>query len=206
MDFAMTEVEAATLPGLDSGLPRLFENLYEMYRPHVYRFARALTGDPEEAEDLFQETWVRAARAFGKKPQAGDIRAWLFTIAANLHKDSLRKKRVRKLFWLEKSRARDSRRSGGGSRSDGEGTTAPDDTARTEFRMCLHRAIGTLKPGERRVFILKEIEGFKHREIAEVLAIPENTVRSRHHRAVRNLQEELRRLGIESPPREEGWP
>ncbi len=203
MDFAMTKADALPLSGLDSGAPVPFDSLYEANRAHVYRFVRALSGDPEEAEDLFQDTWLRAARAFGKKARTGDIRAWLFTIAANLHRDSLRKKRVRRLFWLEKTGRRESPRSGQAPGPGWEETFGSDNTARTDFRLCLRRAIAGLKPGERRVFVLKEIEGFKHREIAEILAVPENTVRSRLHRAIKNLQGELAGLGIEPEAKKE---
>jgi RNA polymerase sigma-70 factor (ECF subfamily) len=206
MDLAMTKAEAATLPGLDSGPPLPFESLYETYRAHVYRFARSLAGDGTEAEDLFQETWLRAAKAFGGRARAGDVRAWLFTITANLHKDSLRKKKVRRLFWLEKTRPRDSGRKSAGPGIEAEETTVPDDSARAEFRMCLRRAIANLKPRERRVFVLKEIEGYKHQEIAAMLSVPENTVRSRLHRAVRSLQEELGNLGFSAPgPADSGY-
>jgi RNA polymerase sigma-70 factor (ECF subfamily) len=196
MDLAMTKAEAVTFPGLDSGPPLPFESLYETYRAHVYRFARSLAGEGAEAEDLFQETWLRAAKAFGGRARAGDARAWLFTITANLHKDSLRKKRVRRLFWLEKTRPRDSGRKSAGPGLEVEEAAVPDDAARAEFRMCLRRAISSLKPRERRVFVLKEIEGYKHQEIAAILSVPENTVRSRLHRAVRSLQKELGSLGF----------
>ena len=69
-----------------------FDELYEMYTPHVYRFARALARDAGDAEDLFQETWLRAFKAVadGFDARESDARAWLFAIAANAHKDQLR--------------------------------------------------------------------------------------------------------------------
>jgi RNA polymerase sigma-70 factor (ECF subfamily) len=206
MDLAMTKAEAAAFPRPESDSALPFESLYETYRIHVYRFSRSLARDPSEAEDLFQETWLRAARSFGRKPREGDVRAWLFTITANLHRDSLRKKRVRRLFWLEKTRPLDSGQNRTGPGLGERETSVPDQAGRTEFRMCLRRAIARLKPGERRVFVLKEIEGLRHGEIAAILGIPENTVRSRLHRAVIRLQEELRSLGIASDAREEGRP
>jgi len=75
-----------------------FDELYDMYHAHVYRFACALAGDARDAEDLFQETWLRAVRALpaGRETEGSDPKVWLFTIVANAHKDSLRKKRVRR--------------------------------------------------------------------------------------------------------------
>ena len=171
------------------------DELYAVYNAHVYRFACALAGDAREAEDLFQETWLRAVKAArsgpGGRGAGGDPRAWLFTITANAHKDSLRKRRVRRLFLLERAKAM----SKGAADAD-SGWGAPpgsggESEARSDIRRCLRRAIGRLPGRERRVFVLKDIEGFKHGEISRMLGIPEATVRTLLHRAVARLREEL---------------
>jgi RNA polymerase sigma factor (sigma-70 family) len=116
----------------------LFDELYKMYTPHVYRFARALTRDAGDAEDLFQETWLRAYRAAatGTEPRQNEAKAWLFAIAANVHKDQLRKKRVRRIFLSERKRAV-------------ETGTADADPARTSKRgrtfgsVCAGRSLGS---------------------------------------------------------------
>ncbi|MCX6574229.1 MAG: RNA polymerase sigma factor [Candidatus Aminicenantes bacterium] len=158
----------------------IFDEIYDMYTPHIYRFARALTRDAGDAEDLFQETWLRAYRAAaeGVEPRGSEARAWLFAIAANAHRDQLRKKRVRRLFLSERKR----------SMEDGPGE---DGAARSDIRLCLRRAMARLPGKERRVFVLKDIEGFKHDEIARVLGIPEATVRTLLHRAVKRLRKDM---------------
>ncbi|MGB8952081.1 MAG: RNA polymerase sigma factor [Candidatus Aminicenantales bacterium] len=185
MDVTMTKDEVVFLPDIVSCDPASFEELYEMYRTHIYRFACALTGDTGEAEDLFQDTWLRVAQAFRRRPQGEGFRAWIFTIAANLHRDLLRKKKVRRMLSF-----------GSGRKSpvlnweSGEASTG-DHSVRTDSQMCLRRAISELRPKQRRIFILKQIEGFKHQEIGRILNIPENTVRTLFHRAVKRLQSEL---------------
>jgi RNA polymerase sigma-70 factor (ECF subfamily) len=170
-----------------------FDEFYDMYRTHVYRFACALSGDARDAEDLFQETWLRAVKAAreGPEPRGGEAKAWLFAIAANAHKDLLRKKRVRRLFLLERTRSMGDRAADADLGWDVPGRSREDGAARSDVRLCLRRAVSRLPERERRVFVLKDIEGFKHEEIGEVLGIPEATVRTLLHRAVKKLRREL---------------
>lgn len=170
-----------------------FDALYDMYHMHVYRFACALTGDARDAEDLFQETWLRAVKAHpaGREAEGSDPKAWLFTIASNAHKDSLRRKRVRRLFFLERTRSMAAGAADADPGWDASGYSPEDGETRTDIRLCLHRAVSHLPGRERRVFVLKDIEGFKHGEIGRMLGIPEATVRTLLHRAVKRLQKEL---------------
>lgn len=181
----------------------LFDELYEMYTPHVYRFARALTRDAGDAEDLFQETWLRAVRAAstGAEPRANETKAWLFAIAANVHKDQLRKKRVRRIFLSERKKAVESGMADADLGWDVPDGSGGDGAARSDIRLCLRRAIARLPGKERRVFVLKDIEGFKHEEIARVLGVPEATVRTLLHRAVKRLRKDMAEFG---PARETG--
>jgi len=188
-----------------------FDELYNMYRTHVYRFACALSGDARDAEDLFQETWLRAVKAApeGLEARQGEAKAWLFTIAANVHKDLLRKKRVRRLFLLERTRSMGDRTADADPGWDVPGRSREDGTARSDLRLCLRRAVSRLPDRERRVFILKDIEGFKHEEIGEVLGIREATVRTLLHRAVKKLRREMAGFGPTAEPDpalEEGRP
>jgi len=170
-----------------------FDELYDMYHAHVYRFACALAGDARDAEDLFQETWLRAVKAYpaGRGAEGSEPKAWLFTIAANAHKDSLRKKRVRRLFLLERMKSMAAGAADADPGWDTPGHSHKDGAMRSDIRLCLRRAVSRLPGRERRVFVLKDIEGFKHEEIGRMLGIPEATVRTLLHRAVRRLRKEL---------------
>ncbi len=169
-----------------------FDELYAMNHAHVYRFACALAGDARDAEDLFQETWLRAVKAQAAiREEGGDPKAWLFAIAANAHKDSLRKKRVRRLFFLERTKSMAKGTADADPGWDAPGHAHEDGGTRSDIRLCLRRAISRLPGRERRVFVLKDIEGFKHGEIGRMLGIPEATVRTLLHRAVRRLRKEL---------------
>jgi RNA polymerase sigma-70 factor (ECF subfamily) len=188
-----------------------FEELYDMHRNDIYRFACALSGDARDAEDLFQETWLRAVRACpaGRGPDGSDPKAWLFAIAANAHKDMLRKKRVRRLFFLERTRSMGARTADADLGWDVPRHAGRDGAIRSDVRLCLRQAVARLPGRERRVFVLKDIEGFKHGEIGRMLGIPETTVRTLLHRAVARLRKELAEFGPAKEPGqvlEEGRP
>lgn len=170
-----------------------FDELYDMHKPHVYRFACALSGDAREAEDLFQETWLRAFKAAPAGLEVGEreARGWLFAIAANAHKDLLRKKRVRRLFLRERSRAMGDRKADADPGWESPAGGRADLAERSDIRMCLRRSIARLPGRERRVFVLKDVEGFRHDEIGRLLGIPEATVRTLLHRAVLKLRKDL---------------
>lgn len=170
-----------------------FDELYDMYQTHVYRFACALAGDARDAEDLYQETWLRAYKAYPVDRDAGgsNAKSWLFTITANAHKDSLRKKRVRRLFLLERTKSMSEGTADADPGWDAPGHARENGETRSDIRLCLQRAVSRLPGRERRVFVLKDIEGFKHGEIGRMLGIPEATVRTLLHRAVRRLRKDL---------------
>ena len=169
------------------------DRLYEKHKADVYRFARRLAGAPAEAEDLVQETWMRVVRHRSEISEERDMKAWLFTIAANLHRDALRRTRVRKLLFLS-------------PRRDDEAPdavdTAPDPgpgpgglAEQSETGRALDRALAGLPDRQRTVFVLKMIEGYKHEEIGGILKIPVGTVKTLLFRAVQRLRSELKDFG-----------
>jgi RNA polymerase sigma-70 factor (ECF subfamily) len=191
MDAVMPGLDAVSLP---EDLPldaEQFDEIYGTYKSAVYRFAWVLTGSPGEAEDLFQETWLRAVRSWRSLSGRGDLKAWLFTITANLHRDELRKKRIRKLFFLERARSMTEEAADADTGWESGRFAGRDGAARADLRVCLRRAISRLPARQRQVFVLKDIEGYLHAEIGRMLGIPEATVRTLLHRAVKSLQGEL---------------
>lgn len=170
-----------------------FDELYEMYKTPIYRFACALSGDARDAEDLFQETWLRAVKAAPAGPQArgAEAKAWLYAIAANAHKDLLRRRRVRRLFLAERATALGDRKGDADLGWDLPAAAGEDGSSRSDIRLCLRRAVSRLPGKERRVFVLKDIEGFQHDEIGRLLGLPEATVRTLLFRAVKKLRRDL---------------
>ena len=166
--------------------PQPFDELFNEYKASVYRFAAYLTQNRSDAEDLFQETWLRVIRYLPRTSNVRDFRAWILTITANLHRDALRKKRIRRLFFSHKTSGHDMNDGIGGAKSE-----KTDETNGLEMRFFINQAMANLPNRQRRVFVLKEIEGFKHSEIGEMLGLPVGTVKSLMHRAVKRLRRDL---------------
>jgi RNA polymerase sigma-70 factor (ECF subfamily) len=170
--------------------PSDFDEVYDRFRDDIYRFVRYLDGNQAEAEDLFQEVWLRVARHLGERPDPAGLKPWLLAIALNLHRDSLRKKRVRRLFLLSRSRGDASE-----SAAQKTGPASSDDPVylaeQAVLRRKIDQAVRGLPERQRQIFVLQEVEGLRQAEIAGVLGIPVGTVKSLMFRAVRRLQKEL---------------
>lgn len=167
-----------------------FDEIYNQYKTDIFHFICHLTHDKIEAEDLFQEVWLRVIRHRPPQEKRQDMKPWLLTVVLNLHRDMLRKKRVRRLFFLSRKR--------GESRGDGcleVSAQSSCDPAYKSEQLALQRnidiAIAKLPEKQRRIFVLKEVEGFQQAEISSILGIPLGTVKSLMHRAVKALQKEL---------------
>jgi RNA polymerase sigma-70 factor (ECF subfamily) len=191
MDAVMPGLRAAPRPEVVRLTSDSFEVLYEMYKEPVYRLARALTDNARDAEDLFQETWLRAVRSGRDESSAGDPKAWLFTITANLRRDALRKKRIRRIFFLERARSMADEGADADAGWESGRFSSRDFAGRSDLQLCLRRAISRLPARQREVFELKDVEGYRHAEIGRMLGIPEATVRTLLHRAAKSLQKDL---------------
>jgi RNA polymerase sigma-70 factor (ECF subfamily) len=169
----------------------LFDNLYQKYKSPVYGFAFYLTRNSGEAEDLFQETWLRVVKYWREKADLHTFKTWIFTITVNLHRDMLRKQRIRRLFLREKSTTL--HQAGKDSFNHPERTPSSriNELGNLEIGRTISLALSRLPRKQRLVFILKEMEGFKQSEIGEILKIPLGTVKSLMYRAVKRLQGDL---------------
>jgi RNA polymerase sigma-70 factor (ECF subfamily) len=168
-----------------------FDDLYEKYQNAVFGFAYYLTQNRGDAEDLFQEAWLRIAKKLPGEVNMQSIKAWIFTVVANLHRDELRKKRIRRLFFSQKAMSLEK-----------ENTMFPvlpgkpisvnsDEAYQADIGRDIARAMARLPDRQRRVFVLKEMAEFKQAEISDILGIPLGTVKSLMHRAVTRLRREL---------------
>jgi RNA polymerase sigma-70 factor (ECF subfamily) len=175
----------------DCDVQEEFDDLYANYRTAVFGFACYLTKNSGEAEDLFQETWLRVVHHLPKKVEKQSAKAWIFTITANLHRDILRKKRIRRVFFLQKS-SRHAQDEDASSFLFGSRIPDLEDEAdRVDMRRDIAQAMERLPVQQRGIFALREIEGLKYAEISEIYGIPVGTVKSLMFRAVRKLRREL---------------
>lgn len=167
-----------------------FDEIYDRYKSDVYRLAYHLTQNQGEAEDMFQEVWLRVVRHLPEKRNRENLKPWLLVIVMNLYRDLLRKKQVRRMFLLGKIKHEIA------EASSAEESAAPlsdpaEKAERAAMRRNINHALARLPAKQRRIFVLKEIEGLRQAEIAAGLGIPLGTVKSLMHRAVKRLQREL---------------
>ncbi len=161
----------------------------------VYRFALRLTGAPDQAEDLVQETFLRAYRAWDQYEQGTRAKSWLFTIARNVFlRHEERGKRHDEIVRTE-------------TRAGGPGEAGVDvvnpvwvstmgkDPEGEFFDSIVDdkvlEAIDALPEEYRTAVVLSDVEGFSYQEISETMGVPVGTVKSRLFRGRRRLQKEL---------------
>ncbi|MFC2165038.1 RNA polymerase sigma factor [Acidobacteriota bacterium] len=179
-----------------------FDEVFQEFQSHVFRFSCHLTQSQNEAEELFQETWLRAVQGFPEEFDRKRFKAWLFTVAANIHRDNLRKKRIRRLFLLDRTKSSIQNQGFQSYMLGGRLSSLGSESEDADFGRALGEAVAKLPERQRRVFVLKEIEGFKYTEIGEICDLPVGTVKSLLHRAVRRLRQELSAYN----PKKERWP
>jgi RNA polymerase sigma-70 factor (ECF subfamily) len=155
-----------------------FEELHRLHAGRVYALCLRMTGDAHEAEELAQEAFVRA---WEKLPSFGGRSAfssWLHRLTVNvvLGRWRSRGRRHERVVAIHDA----------GTLSDPVHETSPRDA------VDLERAIAGLPKGARTVFVLHDVEGYRHREIAELTGLSEGTSKAQLHRARRLLREVLR--------------
>jgi RNA polymerase sigma-70 factor (ECF subfamily) len=166
-----------------------FDELYAQFHHPVFCFAYHLTRNRNEAEDLFQEAWLRIVKHLPERVNMGSLKTWMFTIVINLHRDNLRKKKVRRMFSFGSSKEEREKEE---YLMEASGSESQDETYNADLGRDIARALDELPEKQRQVFVLKEISGFKQLEISEILELPLGTVKSLMYRAVKRLQKELK--------------
>jgi len=174
-----------------AGRKRLFDELYRAHTTAVWTYALYLTRDRAEAEDLFQDAWLRAVEKMDDIDRTENVKAWLLTIVANLYKDRLRRLKVRKPFLTGRSRPDLAIDEGAAS---GRGVDAALGLERAEAGRAVQAAIGRLPESQRSVFILREVEGCSTADACQILGLRTGTAKSLMFRAVRRLRRDLAAL------------
>ena len=162
--------EALVSALLDGGNENAFRELYRRYTPRLFRIVlNVLDGQEHEAEDVVQETWLRAAGALKTFRWGSSLSTWLSAIALNRAREVLR-----------------SRKRWSGDEPDQERVAAPG--VNITARIDLDRAVSKLPEGYRSVYELFDVYGFSHEEIAARLGIAPGTSKSQLFHARRSLR------------------
>ena len=160
-----------------------FEELYRQHAGRLFSLTSRMVGSPQEAEDLLQEVFLHAYRKIDSFRGESSLGTWLYRLGMNQCLDHLRGRHVRM----------------------SQATESLDDDASMEpampspatpiavNRIDLERAIGKLPEGCRAAFLLHDVEGFEHHEVATILGVSEGTSKSQVHKARMKLRAMLKR-------------
>lgn len=184
--------EAVLVAEAKAGSYEAFEDLVNRYEKKIYRLGLNLTGNPEDAEDMLQETFLKAFEHLSDFREDSRFYTWIVRIAINQGLMKLRKRRGSKEVQIED-----------GENDDGE--LIPRDFAdwrpnpeqelqRTELEGILQNAARSLPMTFRTVFFLRDVEGLSTEETAELLNLSEGAVKARLFRARLRLREELSKI------------
>jgi len=158
----------------------------DLYARRVFGLLYRLTGSRTEAEDLLQETFIRMLRGLQTYRENGRFEAWLFSIAANLARDYLRRQsRIGTMITGQDDEPPPVLASGE--------PTPEEKLAQAEQVDLLQQAMSELSPAEQEVVSLRFFSGLGFKDIAEILDVPLGTALARAHRAVKHLREKLER-------------
>jgi RNA polymerase sigma-70 factor (ECF subfamily) len=168
------------------------------YMPSLYAAALRMTRNAAEAEDLVQETYLKAYRGFGGFQEGTNLKAWLYKILTNTFINSYRsKKRRPEQTELDEVEDLYLYRRLGGLEAVQAGRSAEEEVMDHFTDGDVKEAVESLPEAFRLAVLLADVEGFSYKEIAEILDIPIGTVMSRLHRGRRALQKALFDFGLE---------
>jgi RNA polymerase sigma-70 factor (ECF subfamily) len=162
------ESDEALMVAVARGDERALLQLVDRHAGRIHRFLARMSADAAEAEDLLQETWIRIVRSADSFDPSRRFQPWAFRIAGNLARDYHRRRLVR-------------------NRGPEPASTRASQLDPLE-RMDLRARIAALPERLREVLVLRYYEGMSEVEMAEALAIPRGTVKSRLHHAMRGLR------------------
>ena len=161
------------------GDERALRLLWSQYAPHIDAVVQRLTGDPELAADIAQEVWIQIFRALHTFRGDAQFGTWAHRIAVNRTLNALRK--VRRLGKLEVEIEDDT-------------ATVEDDSDRSFIAASIEEAVAQLPEGARTVFLLHDVEGYTHEDIAQELGITPGASKSQLFKARAKLRRLLAHL------------
>jgi RNA polymerase sigma-70 factor (ECF subfamily) len=158
--------------------PAAQRDLYDRHVDRIYRVAFRLAGDDDAARDITQETFIRAFDRLGEFRHESSVGTWLHSIAVSVALGTLRSKSRRDKHHVSLDVAHN--------------IGHEDNAADVDLREQLYAAIDALPVGYRTVFVMYEMEGYSHQEIARTLGVAETTSKGQLFRARAKLRESLK--------------
>ena len=174
-----------------------FASLAMEYMGSLYTAALRMTRNAADAEDLVQETYLKAYRAFGSFQEGTNLKAWLYKILTNTFINSYRaRKRRPEQSELDEVEDLYLYRRLGGLEAAAAGRSAEEEVMDLFADEDVKQALESLPEQFRIAVLLADVEGFSYKEIADILDVPIGTVMSRLHRGRKALQKALYDFGM----------
>lgn len=185
--------DAALIERHNTGDRSAFEEIVTRYERAVYAVAVRMCGEPEDARDVVQETFISAMRGLRTFRADAKLSTWLHRITVNAALDSIRRRQRRETRPLEEVAER------------ADPVAGPEEEAvRSERASAVRSALARLGADHRAVLVLHDLEQLDYAEVAEVLDIPLGTVKSRIHRARLEMARLLGHLKESEPAGDHG--
>ena len=183
----MEQVAAIPLLGTTTGALADFDQVVREHRPRIFRFLLANLRDPDEAETLTQETFLKAYRSRASFRGDASVGTWLMHIAVNNLRDQIRNREWQ--FWKKQSDSIDAAELG---EYLPDGSASPERVASAREQVAaVWRAANDLPEKQRMVFLLRFVEEMDISEIAKATGTAEGTVKAQLFHGLRKVREEL---------------
>jgi RNA polymerase sigma-70 factor (ECF subfamily) len=176
-----------------AGSPDAFETLVRLYQVRIVNYVSAIVKDLGEAEDVAQETFVRAYRSLKRFRYESSFKTWLYTIATNTARTALERRGRRERVHDQSLDDADHPVSSNHVPAEG-----PDAETTLVTRDSIDRALATLSEELRIAVVLRDVDGLDYKEIAAVTGVPIGTVESRIFRARQRLRPLLSSVHVEA--------
>jgi RNA polymerase sigma-70 factor (ECF subfamily) len=173
-----------------------FESDAMQYAPQLYSAALRMTRNPADAEDVVQETFLKAYRAYDSFTEGTNLKAWLYRILTNTYINKYRKKQ-RRPNEVELGELQDLYLFKRLGEHSGAQVSAESEALDMFVDEDIVEALESLPENFRLPVLYADVEGFSYKEIADILDIPIGTVMSRLHRGRKALQRKLWNLAVE---------
>ena len=191
MNPLQPELERELIRKCKSGDARFYEPLVRAYEPVGLRLAVAMMGNTEDAQDALQEAFIKTYDTLHRFDLRRPFGPWFFQILRNQCRDMLRSRKAK--FRMEEVDEKIEDRPADAERGPERANQ------RSDARAVLWKGLERIGTEHREILVLKELEGFRYGEIAQILEIPEGTVASRLYHARNALREALVEMNVEYP-------
>jgi len=207
MEATLTEADAR---GMEAGSPHeadlikacqegdqtAFNLLVWRWEKPLFNFTYKYVGDAHLAQDLVQETFIRVLRSIQGYEHRAAFSTWLYRIAINLCKDHFRKKRLPMVSLHDYYTTSSGDRVFVQDHVAAEGARSDEALAASRREELVRRLLAGLRDEQRIVILMKEYQGLKFREIAEILDVPEGTVKAWLYKGLRVMRKQLEASGL----------